>query len=115
MHPYRKCSRRCRGVRRAHGAAETARLLAHRSATEPATPYEDLNGPLITAPYIRVAGARWWLSLRPQKAVAMLEDALRRWPPDRTRDRGLHQTRLAQACAATDEPERGCHRRHQGT
>jgi len=86
--------------------AETARLLAHRPASEAAAPYEDLNGPLVTAPYIRVAGARCWLSLRPQKAVVMLEDALRRWPHDRTRDRGLHQTRLAQACAATNEPDR---------
>ncbi len=86
--------------------AETARLLAHRPAGEPAMPYEDLNGPLVTGPYIRVAGARCWLSLQPQKAVVMLEDALRRWPLDRTRDRGLHQTRLAQACAATNEPDR---------
>jgi len=86
--------------------AETARLLTHRNTGEPATPYEDLSGPLVTTPYVRAAGARCWLSLRPQKAVVMLEDALRRWPHDRTRDRGLHQTRLALACAATKEPDR---------
>jgi len=86
--------------------AETARLLSHRSTSEPATSYEDLSGPLVTAPYVRAAGARCWLALQPQKAVTMLEDALRRWPRDRTRDRGLHQSRLALACAATNEPDR---------
>jgi hypothetical protein len=31
---------------------------------------------------------------------------LREWPPDRVRDRGLHQARLAVACAASGELDR---------
>jgi len=89
-----------------HSLAETARLLTHRNTSEAATPYEDLSGPLVTAPYVRAAGARCWLSLQPQKAVTMFEDALCHWPRDRARDRGLHQSRLALACAASNEPDR---------
>jgi hypothetical protein len=47
-----------------------------------------------------------WLRLRPAKAIAMFDDALRAWPRDLTRTRGLHQARLALACAAAGEPER---------
>jgi hypothetical protein len=36
----------------------------------------------------------------------MYEDALRRWPRQRTRSRAVHQARLSLACAAADEPER---------
>lgn len=36
----------------------------------------------------------------------MYEDALREWPRNRTRDGGLHQARLALACAAAGEHDR---------
>jgi transcriptional regulator with XRE-family HTH domain len=54
------------------------------------------------APYVPADEARCWLVLRPQKAVAMLEGALRAWPRDRTRGLGVQQARLALACAADD-------------
>jgi transcriptional regulator with XRE-family HTH domain len=54
------------------------------------------------APYVPADAARCWLLLRPQKAVAMLDDALRAWPHDRTRGRGVQQARLALACASVD-------------
>jgi transcriptional regulator with XRE-family HTH domain len=57
-------------------------------------------------PYVLAGEARCWLRLRPAKAIAMFEDALGAWPRDRTRGRGIHQARLALACAAAGEPER---------
>ena len=54
------------------------------------------------APYVPADEARCWLVLRPQKAVAMLEGALRVWPRDRTRGLGVQQARLALACADDD-------------
>ena len=57
------------------------------------------------APYVPADEARCWLVLRPQKAIAMLEGALRAWPRDRTRGLGVQQARLALACAG-DEPDR---------
>jgi hypothetical protein len=50
--------------------------------------------------------ARCWLWLQPRKAVTMFEEVLRRWPRERQRSRGMHQARLALACAAADDPER---------
>jgi hypothetical protein len=70
------------------------------------TQREDLGRQDFTPPYILAAEARCWVQLRPRKAIAMLEDALRLWPRDRTRGRGIHQARLALACAAADEPDR---------
>jgi hypothetical protein len=89
--------------------ADTAHLLANMPAsesTESTTPWEDLCKDAISAPHVRAAAARCWLSLRPQKAIAMLEDVLPRWPRHETCDRGLHQARLALACAAAKEPDR---------
>jgi hypothetical protein len=54
------------------------------------------------APYVPADAARCWLVLRPQKAVAMLDDALHAWPHDRTRGLGVQQARLALACASDD-------------
>jgi hypothetical protein len=54
------------------------------------------------APYVPADEARCWLVLRPQKAVTMLEGALRAWPRDRTRGLGVQQARLALACAPDD-------------
>jgi hypothetical protein len=52
------------------------------------------------------AEARCWVKLRPRKAIGLLEDALRAWPRERTRGRGIHQARLALACAAAGQPDR---------
>lgn len=50
--------------------------------------------------------ARCWLWLQPRRAVTMFEEVLRRWPSDRKRSGGVHQARLALACAAANDPER---------
>lgn len=74
-------------------------LLDRVEATE--TP--DLASYEITPPYVLAAEARCWLWLRPRKAIAMYETALREWPSERTRSRGVQQARLALACAAAGE------------
>jgi transcriptional regulator with XRE-family HTH domain len=61
----------------------------------PATPIE-----------VRVVEARCWLTLAPHKAIALYESALRDWPATRLRARGVHQARLAVACAAAGELDR---------
>jgi transcriptional regulator with XRE-family HTH domain len=73
----------------------------------PVTPREDLGAEYVTHAYVAADEARCWIRLRPRKAITLLEEALRLWPRDRARGRGLHQARLALACAAADEPERG--------
>jgi transcriptional regulator with XRE-family HTH domain len=81
--------------------ADAHRLLDHRDTSN-----RDLGGHAVTPPYVMADEARCWLGLRPRKAITMLEDALRLWPRDSTRGRGIHQARLALACAYADEPER---------
>jgi hypothetical protein len=76
--------------------------LSHADGT---TPWDNQSVHL-TAPYVLAEEARCWLRLRPSRAVATFEHVLRDWPKDRTRGRGIHQARLAQACAAANEPER---------
>jgi transcriptional regulator with XRE-family HTH domain len=56
--------------------------------------------------YLLADEAGCWLRLRPAKSIAMFEDALRAWPRDQARTRGLHQASLALACAAAGQPER---------
>jgi hypothetical protein len=70
------------------------------------SPREDLGGQWVTHPYLLADEARCWLWLRPAKAVTMYQDALQCWPSHRTRGRGIHQARLAVACAAANEPDR---------
>lgn len=84
--------------------ANAYRLLDDVDTTQ--TPQEDLGRQDINPSYVLAAEARCWVQLRPRNTIAMLEDALRRWPHDRTRGRGIHQARLALACAAADEPDR---------
>jgi transcriptional regulator with XRE-family HTH domain len=55
---------------------------------------------------IRATEARCWLSLEPRNAVPVYESVLRDWPRDCARSRGLHQARLALACARTGERDR---------
>ena len=70
------------------------------------TPPEDLGAEYVTPAYVVADEARCWVRVRPHKAIEMHEEALRLWPRDRARGRGLHQARLALACAATNEPDR---------
>jgi tetratricopeptide (TPR) repeat protein len=56
--------------------------------------------------HVRMEEARAWLWLRPSKAIAMYESALRDWPRDLLRDGGSHQARLALACAGAGEYDR---------
>jgi hypothetical protein len=44
--------------------------------------------------------------MQPNKAITMYEDTLRDWPRDQVRDGGLHQARLALACALVGEHDR---------
>lgn len=81
--------------------ADAHRLLDRRDGSD-----GGLGGHAVTPPYVMADEARCWLRLRPRTAIAMLEDALRLWPRESTRGRGIHQARLAVACANADEPER---------
>jgi hypothetical protein len=69
-------------------------------------PWDDLVSQEVTDADVLADDARCWLWLRPEKAIALLEDVLRRWPANRTRDLGVIQARLALACVAAHEPER---------
>jgi len=60
----------------------------------------------VTHPYVLADEARCWLWLQPRKAIVMFEDAWRLFPHDCTSHRGVHQARLALACAAAGEPDR---------
>jgi hypothetical protein len=84
--------------------ADAHRLLYEAVGSNAAL--EDLGRQDVTHPYVLAAEARCWVQLRPRAAIALLEDALQLWPPDRTRGRGLHQSRLALACAAAGELDR---------
>jgi transcriptional regulator with XRE-family HTH domain len=59
-----------------------------------------------TTTSVRQAEARCRLFMRPRDAIALYDDVLREWPRDLTRDRGVHQARLALACAAANERDR---------
>lgn len=67
---------------------------------------QELGGYTVTRPYVLADEARCWIRLRPTKAITMYQDALRLWPRNRTRTRGVQQARLALACAAANEPDR---------
>lgn len=60
----------------------------------------------VTVHHVRAGEARCWISLRPSRAITLYEAALRDWPRDRPRDRGLHQARFALACAGAGERDR---------
>jgi tetratricopeptide (TPR) repeat protein len=60
----------------------------------------------VTQRHVRAGEARCWLWLQPRKAIPLYEAALRDWPRERTRDGGLHQARLALACASAGQRER---------
>ncbi len=56
--------------------------------------------------HVRPDEARCWLAMHPHKAIGLYEGVLHNWPRHRVRDRGLHQARLAVACAAAGELDR---------
>jgi hypothetical protein len=56
--------------------------------------------------YLRATEARCWPWMQPRKAIPLYESILRTWPHDRMRTGGLHQARLALACAAAGEHDR---------
>jgi tetratricopeptide (TPR) repeat protein len=57
--------------------------------------------------HVRPDEARCWLTMsQPRTAIGLYESVLRNWPRDRMRDRGLHQARLAVACAGAGELDR---------
>jgi transcriptional regulator with XRE-family HTH domain len=60
----------------------------------------------VTRRHVRAAEAQCWLWLQPRKAIPLYENVLSAWPRNRIRDGGLHQARLALACAAAGERDR---------
>jgi hypothetical protein len=60
----------------------------------------------VTRAGTRATEACCWLAMEPRKAIGIYEDALRDWPRDEVRDRGLHRARLALACAKAGELDR---------
>jgi tetratricopeptide (TPR) repeat protein len=96
-------------LRAAHGhalandAASCERRLA--DAVEAADALATAPG-AATPSNVRANEARCWGWMKPQKAILLYDEALREWPRDQMRDGGLHQARLALACAAAGEHDR---------
>jgi hypothetical protein len=86
--------------------AEVRSTLLDHADNSSDTARPELGGHTVTPPYVLADEAHCWLWLRPKKAVNGYEEALRIWPFERTRSRGIHHARLALACAASNEPER---------
>jgi transcriptional regulator with XRE-family HTH domain len=86
--------------------AQARTVLLDRRDTAGDTARQELGGYTVTRPYVLADEARCWIQLRPHTAMTMYQDALRLWPRDRTRSRGVQQARLALACEAANEPER---------
>jgi hypothetical protein len=84
--------------------SEAYRLLDRDTADE--DPLDGLGRRNVTRPYLVADEARCWLWLRPRRAIVLFEEASRIWPDDCASHRGVHQARLALACAAAGEPER---------
>jgi len=93
----------------AHDTVGCERMLADAEALmERADPpsVPPWVGRATTRSHVRPDEARCWLWMEPRKAIPLYEGVLRNWPPDRVRDRGLHQARLALTCAAAGELDR---------
>ncbi|MEV4649012.1 hypothetical protein [Saccharopolyspora sp. NPDC049357] len=85
-------------------------------ALETAVHGTDASGiaPYCGVSYLQSEGASAWVQLgRPDRAVVLLEDALRTWPADQARDRGIGLARLARAVLLADDLERACTIGHQ--
>ena len=77
-------------------------LLEHADSPVPPWAHEFR----VTRSGTRATEACCWLAMTPAKAISVYEDALRDWPRDEVRDRGLHRARLALACAQAGELDR---------
>jgi transcriptional regulator with XRE-family HTH domain len=99
---------RC-ALRAAHGhalandAAPCERLLA--DASNAADTLARSPG-AVTPSNVRANEARCWGWMKPKKAIVLYETVMREWPRNQMRDGGLHQARLALACAAAGELDR---------
>jgi tetratricopeptide (TPR) repeat protein len=60
----------------------------------------------VTRSGTRATEACCWLAMAPAKAIGLYDEALHDWPSDEVRDRGLHRSRLALACAQAGELDR---------
>jgi transcriptional regulator with XRE-family HTH domain len=80
--------------------------LLDAQPTERTTPWEDLGRQDASRPFVMADEARCWMQMRPRRAIGMYERVLGSWPRDRARGRGLHQARLALACAAAGDMDR---------
>jgi transcriptional regulator with XRE-family HTH domain len=96
-----------------HALADDAESC-ERSLTDAYTLVEDAESPAppwagefrYTATAVRAGESFCWLSMNPSKAVGLYEDVLREWPRDEMRGGGVHQARLALACAAAGDRSR---------
>jgi transcriptional regulator with XRE-family HTH domain len=86
--------------------ADAHTLLDRLNRADDPDQRDDLGGFGITRPSVLAAEARCWLRLQPSRAITMLEAALHIWPHNHVDGRGVHQARLATACAATNQPDR---------
>jgi len=84
------------------GLADTYGLVEH--ADSPAPPWAGEFR--CTHGDVRAAEARCWLWMQPSKAIPLYEVVLCDWPRNEMRTGGVHQARLALACAAAGERER---------
>lgn len=104
------------GLRLAYGQALANNVAAcERSLADAEALMEGASPPLeppwvgraTIRSHVRPDEARCWLTMRqPRTAIGLYESVLRNWPRDRMRDRGLHQARLAIACAGAGELDR---------
>lgn len=95
--------RAAQGHALANDAVSCERLLA--DASQAADARATTPG-AVTPSNVLAYEAHCWLWMRPQKAIALYEPVIREWPRDHMRDGGLHQARLALACATAGEHDR---------
>jgi transcriptional regulator with XRE-family HTH domain len=67
---------------------------------------DESPGKVVDHHQIASGEARCWLWMKPSKAIPLYDSVLDDWPRDRRRYRGVHQARLALACAASGEHDR---------
>jgi hypothetical protein len=95
--------RAAQGHALANDAASCERLLA--DASKAADTLATAPG-AVTPSNVRANEARCWGWMKPRRAIPLYEAVMREWPRNQMRDGGLHQARLALACAATGEHDR---------
>jgi hypothetical protein len=96
-----------RALARDRTACERRLEAAHGLVRHDGSPAPSWAGGFpITPVYVHAAEARCWLWLQPSKSVSLYDTLVLEWPRDRMRTSGLHQARLALACAAAGERDR---------